>query len=246
MNENNVAEALVNNSDIRRWNDSMALKYNPESYHKKSFFLIRLIERIRVRAVLRLLAAKDRERILDIGCGAGNIIENISKGRLFGVDLCKHLLMIASQKKYKAPLSLIQSFGEKLPFKSCVFDKVFCSEVIEHIKEPHLLVKEANRVLRKDGFFVISVPNENFINIVKMLLLWCSLDKVINSISNYKFAIDMLGEWHLHKFDLNLTRELVGNLFRIEKIRYIPFRIFPIHLIIVFKKKFPRDESSFN
>lgn len=237
MIKDNFANILNNNLNIRKWNDAMALKYNPDLYHNKSFFIIRLIEKIRVCEVLNLLATSDEDKILDIGCGAGNIIEHFKKGKLFGIDLSKDLLMIASQKKYKVPLSLIQCFGEKLPFKSHIFDKVYCSEVIEHIKEPYSVIEEAYRVLNTDGFFVLSIPNEKFINFVKMILRWFYIDKLINSISTYKFAIDMIGEWHIHTFNFKSTKELFGNLFVIEKVRYVPFRIFPLQIVFICKKK---------
>jgi len=232
------AKSLGENLDIRTWNDKMADKYNPELYHKKSFFVIRLIEKLRAHSVLELLAVKDKEQVLDIGCGAGNIMEYFSRGRLFGIDLCKHLLMAASQKKYKVPLCFIQSFAEELPFKSSVFDKVYCSEVIEHIKEPHLVIKEAQRVMREDGYFIVSIPNEGFINFIKTLLRLLFLDRIINSISTYKYAIDMVGEWHLHKFSLEYIENLLEGSFYIKIIRYIPFRVFPLQIVLVCRKKY--------
>lgn len=249
MNQSNLIENFKNNLDIRLWNDKMATKYNPELYHKKSLFLIRFIERLRVRSVLKLLAVKDDEKVLDVGCGAGNPIEYFSKGRLFGIDLCKQLLIIASCKNYGVPVYFLQSFGEKLPFKDHIFDKIFCSEVIEHIKEPYLIIKEAERVLNRDGYFLVSIPNDKFIKFIKILLHWFYLDRIINSISTYKFAIDTTSiwhEWHLHNFSLKVIKKLLNGLFQIEKIQYTPFRFFPLQIILVCKKSSLRYESPFN
>lgn len=236
MIQTKAIKNLDNNLDIRKWNDKMAMKYNPELYHKKSLFLVRFIERLRVRSVLKLLAVKDGEKVLDVGCGAGNLIEYFTKGRLFGIDLCKQLLIIASCKKYGVPVHFLQSFGEKLPFKHHIFDKIFCSEVIEHIKEPYLIIKEAERVLSRDGYFVVSIPNDKFIKFIKILLHWLYLDRIINSISTYKFAVDVTIEWHLHNFSLKYIKKLLNGLFQIEKIQYIPFRLFPLQIMLVCKK----------
>ena len=57
------------------WNERMALKYTPHDYHTKSVFVVRFVERMRVRAILKLLSPKPEDKILEIGCGAGNILE---------------------------------------------------------------------------------------------------------------------------------------------------------------------------
>ncbi|MEM2249911.1 MAG: methyltransferase domain-containing protein [Candidatus Bathyarchaeia archaeon] len=49
--------------------------------------------------------------------------------------------------------------GCHLPFKNWVFGKVFCSEVIEHVENPLLLLREAYRVLMPNGTLVLSTPN---------------------------------------------------------------------------------------
>jgi hypothetical protein len=41
--------------DFRAWNEDMARKYSPGRYHEESHFLIRWIERQRVRTIIRLL-----------------------------------------------------------------------------------------------------------------------------------------------------------------------------------------------
>jgi SAM-dependent methyltransferase len=47
----------------------------------------------------------------------------------------------------------------KLPFKDGSFDKIICSEVLEHIPEEKSAVEELVRVLSKDGAIGISVPH---------------------------------------------------------------------------------------
>lgn len=50
--------------------------------------------------------------------------------------------------------------GEKdLPFGCGIFDFVFCQEVVEHIENPWRLFRLSNRVLKKNGFFVLTTPN---------------------------------------------------------------------------------------
>ncbi len=46
-----------------------------------------------------------------------------------------------------------------LPFEDNAFDAMVCIEGIEHIENPHLLAREANRILKKKGMLYISTPN---------------------------------------------------------------------------------------
>jgi len=47
----------------------------------------------------------------------------------------------------------------ELPFTDESFDAVFCREVIEHVVDEYALLWEARRVLRPDGWFLITTPN---------------------------------------------------------------------------------------
>jgi len=50
--------------------------------------------------------------------------------------------------------------GCNLPFKNEQFNTVCLAEVLEHVPEPLLLIKEAERVLKKNGLVLITVPDE--------------------------------------------------------------------------------------
>lgn len=49
--------------------------------------------------------------------------------------------------------------GEELPFRSGVLDGVFAGEIIEHLYDPALLLRECHRVLRPGGVLVLTTPN---------------------------------------------------------------------------------------
>jgi SAM-dependent methyltransferase len=48
---------------------------------------------------------------------------------------------------------------ERLPFSDGEFDAVLCIEGIEHVNNRHLLLSELRRVLRPDGFLILTTPN---------------------------------------------------------------------------------------
>lgn len=51
--------------------------------------------------------------------------------------------------------------GTKLPFKDCSFDKVSCSEVLEHVPEYKKALKEINRVMKPGAKAVVTIPNRH-------------------------------------------------------------------------------------
>jgi 2-polyprenyl-3-methyl-5-hydroxy-6-metoxy-1,4-benzoquinol methylase len=48
--------------------------------------------------------------------------------------------------------------GEALPFHSEVFDTVLCTQVLEHVKEPSVVVGEISRVLKREGYLILTAP----------------------------------------------------------------------------------------
>lgn len=48
--------------------------------------------------------------------------------------------------------------GIKLPYEDHSFDHVFCTEVLEHVPDPAVFLADLNRVLRRDGTLILTVP----------------------------------------------------------------------------------------
>lgn len=113
-------------------------------------------------AGLRMLDAKDGERILEIGFGTGSCVVSLARsvgasGRIFGIDLSRGMLETASAKVAQAGLTdrvdLQRGDAAKLPFGADLFDAVFMSftlELFDDIQIPAIL-QECQRVLKCSG-----------------------------------------------------------------------------------------------
>lgn len=116
----------------------------------------------------KLLNFNDDDKLLDVGCGEGrHVIHACLEHNILGVgvDLSLRDLSIAherfmpfSEYNSRSQFSLQQTDATKLPFADHSFDKVICSEVLEHIENYVGVLQEIKRVLKPNGVLAISVP----------------------------------------------------------------------------------------
>lgn len=94
---------------------------------------------------------------LDIGAGSGELIDAVTRAFSVKPRACD----------YRADLMAIESVAvdvadlnkEGLPYPDVSFDLVTCTEVIEHLEHYRSALREASRVLRPGGVFIVSTPN---------------------------------------------------------------------------------------
>ena len=94
--------------------------------------------------------------LLDFGCGSKPYQSTIQKwGGVIGYVGCD---IESSGHNHQEELIDVFYDGKTLPFENESFDCIFCSEVLEHIFTPDEILKEINRVLKKNGKILITVP----------------------------------------------------------------------------------------
>lgn len=117
----------------------------------------------------KIARLQDGQRILDLGCGEGRhalFAYHFADVESVGVDLCYEDVHTTSLKfrDFEEPengrksLQLCVADAGQLPFSDASFDRVICSEVLEHIPDYQAVLGEINRVLKPGGIFVASVP----------------------------------------------------------------------------------------
>src|SRR5215510_9972490 len=133
--------------DFRAWNEEMARKYSPGRYHEQSHFLIRWIEQQRVRAIMHLLQPKAGDVVLEVGCGAGNVLAALPPGvKPVGIDLSTMLVAESRARLAGRGGVIVQANAEQLPFPNGHFAQIICTEVLEHVQRPEVVLREMARV----------------------------------------------------------------------------------------------------
>ncbi|MEK7622432.1 MAG: class I SAM-dependent methyltransferase [Patescibacteria group bacterium] len=98
---------------------------------------------------INLLPSKIDGRIVELGSGNGELAE-LTKGRIINltlVDINRGQNIIPAD------------FNRPLPFHSSEFSGAISLEVIEHLAQSELFLKEIYRVLKPKGWLIISTPN---------------------------------------------------------------------------------------
>jgi 2-polyprenyl-3-methyl-5-hydroxy-6-metoxy-1,4-benzoquinol methylase len=165
------------------------------------------------------------KKILDVGCGDGRISKALKEAgfNVVGLDISRTAIEKAKQN-FRGIDFLVASPEEKLPFEDENFDSVYCTEVIEHLYDTAVALKEITRVLKKEGLLFISTPYHGFL---KNLLI---------TIFGFEKHFDPLGS-HIRFFTKDaLVKLLEEEGFFVEKIHYLG-RFFPIWMDIVILAK---------
>lgn len=135
---------------LTRFYENLASKYEDSGYYTHPIGISRK------KKVIRMLSPQKSDIICDLGCGDGNLSKFIVKKveEVYGIDISPTRVRRSQKKGIKAICADVCS----TPFKSDYFDKVICSEVIEHIINSKELLQEINRILKKGGTAVLTVP----------------------------------------------------------------------------------------
>jgi ubiquinone/menaquinone biosynthesis C-methylase UbiE len=171
--------------NFEKWNEELATKHDLDKFYNHPNFAFRYIEQKRIEKLIEAAEIKESDKILEVGCGAGHILEKVRKGKLYGIDISE-IQIERTKKRMGDKVELKKAPGENIPYEDKFFDKILCSEVIEHVIDPREVLKEISRVLKDDGILSLSIPNEDVINSTKKFLKKTGLIKVIDNEKKYR------------------------------------------------------------
>jgi ubiquinone/menaquinone biosynthesis C-methylase UbiE len=114
----------------------------------------------KLQSIIKRIPAKGGT-LLDIGCSDGTLTilfqQAMQAEDVYGFDVVYESLKLATQKGVKT--SRIDVNKDKFPFPDNFFDVIIASEIIEHCVVPDNLLREAHRILKPGGYFLLSTPN---------------------------------------------------------------------------------------
>jgi len=103
-------------------------------------------------------------KILDIGCGGGLLCEPLSRlgAKMTGIDASKNNIEVARlhSKEMNLNINYINCSPENFMFKN-KFDAILNMEVIEHVSNVELFIKNCSKLIEKEGIMFIATINKN-------------------------------------------------------------------------------------
>lgn len=117
----------------------------------------RLFQALKMTKIL-----KSESKVLEIGCGAGQFIRAIKRYfpslQCFGCDISN--TAIKEAKNYSSSIEYALNQNDSLPYPNDSMDGVYIFDVLEHVDNPEVFLKEIYRVLKPGGLFYSFVPCE--------------------------------------------------------------------------------------
>jgi SAM-dependent methyltransferase len=111
---------------------------------------------------LQALVALDGRRVLDVGCGLGDVVLGVARlgADATGLEISDDLLAPAREADTRHEASWVVGVGQELPFADATFDLVLFMKSLHHVavEEMAPALAQARRVLRDDGRVYVAEP----------------------------------------------------------------------------------------
>ena len=107
-----------------------------------------------LKSLLKSLIPKNK-KVLEVGCGTGDILSAISPKSGYGLDISSEMVVLPKNKhKEESGLMFSTSWpkGEK-------YDYIFMTDVIEHLEDPEAVLVKIVKLMSKETLFINSMAN---------------------------------------------------------------------------------------
>ena len=142
----------------------MAQIWDPQAYGQNGAFVHEL-----AGGVLGWLAAQSRERILDLGCGDGQLTARValSGANVVGLDASPQMATAARSRG----IEVDEGSAESLPYADDSFDAVFSNAALHWVRNQDAMLAEVLRVLKAGGRFVAEMGGQGNIAAIRVALM---------------------------------------------------------------------------
>lgn len=217
-----MANAMIQN--VEEWNDRFARTHDIDDYYARASWPVRFVERRRLAWIRRVVGGGPGQRLLEVGCGGGHVLRMFPEADLTGVDVSGVMLEKARRNLEGLHVRLLKGELSELDLPVQGFDRIICTEVIEHVAAPEALLQEIALLLHPAGRLVITFPNDRLIHGIKRAMFASGLTRW-PGLSRISWGGD---EFHLHAWRVREMKALLSRHYALVRAAYIPFRGLPI------------------
>ncbi len=107
----------------------------------------------------------EKDKVLDFGCGPGSFLSSVAPfcGEITGVDISKNFVNACKETINELNLKnaqVQQIIPNQLPFADNTFDVLYMVDVIHHLEDIPVTIKDAIRVVKPGGRVLVFEPNK--------------------------------------------------------------------------------------
>ena len=154
-------------TDVEALNDRLATEHPIDDYYERSMWPIRFIERRRLEIIRTMIGHSRGLDIAEVGSGGGHVLRMFPDARLTAIDVSGVFLETAKKNLRGYDVRFLKGELGALSLPAASFDRVICTETLEHTVDPVAVLAEIRRVVRPGGVAVITVPNDRLIRRMK-------------------------------------------------------------------------------
>ena len=176
-------EMAVNNDNKQK----RAEFFSPVSYPKRETYYSN------IREDIPSMITGIPQRILEIGCAEGAMGELLKKRyncKYVGVEVNSEVARKAEERLDRVIISDVERTNiEELCITEPGFDYIIYGDVLEHLYDPWTVIHEHKKVLKDDGYIVVSIPNVRNLQIIEALVngSWTYKDEGILDATHLRF-----------------------------------------------------------
>jgi len=141
-------ENLQNRLLIEEWNGWLG---NFHRYRRK-----------KIKELLIEIGVNKNTTVLELGCGTsllGEMFEKDEIPKILASDISKERIELGKKKYPYINFLVDDALNTKIKGK---FDVIFASEIIEHLKDPYLAVKNWKKLMKPGSYLIITTPNRTW------------------------------------------------------------------------------------
>jgi 2-polyprenyl-3-methyl-5-hydroxy-6-metoxy-1,4-benzoquinol methylase len=209
--------------DVAELNDRLAREHPINDYYARSPLPIRLIEQKRLSIIREMLGDCDGRDLAEVGSGGGHVLRMFPRARITAIDVSDVFLDTARKNLAGYDARFVKGEVDKLDLPSASFDRIICTEVLEHTKDPDAILATLARLLRPSGVAAITVPNDPLIDGLKAFVKKTPVGWALGN--RIQWGGDV---YHLHKWTPSEFQRLVEKHFRVTERRSAPHDALPI------------------
>jgi SAM-dependent methyltransferase len=142
----------------------MLQTWDPQAYGREGAFVHQL-----AGGVLEWLAPQSGERVLDLGCGDGQLTSQLTAtgAAVSGVDASLAMVEAARARGISAD----HAQAEQLPYPDATFDAVFSNAALHWVRGQDAMLSEVHRVLKAGGRFVAEMGGHGNIAAIRVAFI---------------------------------------------------------------------------